>query len=163
MRRPMKNAPKLLDRVRERIRTKHYSIRTEDAYADWIRRFILFHGKRHPRELEAKHVESFLTYLAVERRVSASTQSQAKSALLFLYKEVLQEELPWLSGIVRAKQSRRLSAGAHGPGGARRALVHGGRASAHRASALRRGAVAYGGGAPARERREFRTRRNRGA
>jgi integron integrase len=101
-------APKLLDMVRERMRTRHYSIRTEEAYVDWIKRFILFHRKRHPRELGAKHLESFLTHLAVERRVSASTQTQARSALPFLYKDVLQEELPWLTGVVKAKQSRRL-------------------------------------------------------
>ena len=86
--------PSLLDQVRDRIRLKHYSIRTEDTYVDWARRFILFHGKRHPRDLGAGEVESFLTHLAVNGRVSASTQNQAKSALLFLYKEVLGESCP---------------------------------------------------------------------
>jgi hypothetical protein len=80
----MNKPPKLLDQVRERIRTKHYSIRTEDSYVDWVRRFILFHGKRHPKELGVSEVEAFLTYLAVERNVAASTQGQAKAALLFL-------------------------------------------------------------------------------
>jgi hypothetical protein len=75
--------PRLLDQVRERIRRKHYSLRTEDAYVHWIRRFIYFHGKRHPRELGARETEQFLTHLAVAGRVSASTQNQAKSALLF--------------------------------------------------------------------------------
>jgi len=79
----------LLDRVREKIRLKHYSIRTEQAYCDWIRRFVVFHGKRHPSSLGAGHVEAFVTALAVDGNVAASTQNQAKSALLFLYKEVL--------------------------------------------------------------------------
>ena len=100
--------PRLLDQVRDRIRLKHYSIRTEDTYVEWIRRFILFHGKRHPREMGATDVEGFLTNLAVQGRVSASTQNQAKSALLFLYKEVLGEELPWLDNIETAKRPQRL-------------------------------------------------------
>lgn len=98
----------LLARVRARIRLKHYSLRTEQAYCDWIKRFILFHGKRHPSSLGASEVEAFLTALAVKRRVSASTQNQAKSALLFLYREALGVELPWLDGIERARQSQRL-------------------------------------------------------
>jgi integron integrase len=100
--------PRLLDQVRDRIRLKHYSIRTEDAYVEWIRRFILFQGKRHPREMGAVEVERFLTHLAVFGKVSASTQNQAKSALLFLYKEVLGEELPWLDNIETAKRPARL-------------------------------------------------------
>jgi len=100
--------PRLLDLVRDRIRLKHYSIRTEDTYVDWARRFILFHGKRHPRDLGAGEVESFLTHLAVNGRVSASTQNQAKSALLFLYKEVLGQELPWLDNVETAKRPARL-------------------------------------------------------
>jgi len=102
------DAPRLLDRVRDRIRLKHYSIRTEQAYSDWIKRFIRFHGKRHPAELGATEVEIFLTHLAVERSVSASTQNQAKSALLFLYREVLGVELPWLDGVEKAKAPTRL-------------------------------------------------------
>ena len=98
----------LLDRVRERIRLRHYSIRTEQAYCDWIRRFILFHGKRHPSVLGAGDVEAFLTALAVREHVAASTQNQARSALLFLYKEVLGTELPLLGGIQAAKPSTRL-------------------------------------------------------
>ena len=93
----------LLDRVRDRVRVKHYSIRTEQAYCDWIRRFIVFHGKRHPSELGAMDVEAFLTALAVRSKVAASTQNQAKSALLFLYREVLGVELPWLDGMQKAK------------------------------------------------------------
>jgi site-specific recombinase XerD len=100
--------PRLLDQVRDRIRRKHYSIRTEQAYVDWIRRFILHHNKRHPRDMGAAEVEAFLTHLAVARRVSASTQNQAKSAILFLYKEVLAEPLPWLEGIESAKRPERL-------------------------------------------------------
>jgi integrase len=98
--------PRLLDRVRDKIRVKHYSIRTEHAYVDWVRRFVLFHGKRHPAELGAG--EAFLTHLAVKGRVSASTQNQAKSALLFLYKEVLGSELPWLQNVENAKRPQRL-------------------------------------------------------
>ena len=101
-------APRLLDQVRERLRVKHYSLRTETAYLGWIRRYILFHGKRHPREMGKEEVESFLTHLAVERTVSASTQTQALSALLFLYREVLGIELAWLSDVTRAKKPQRL-------------------------------------------------------
>ena len=100
--------PKLLDQVRDRIRVKHYSIRTETQYVQWIKRFILFHGKRHPSELGAAEVEAFLTHLAVDGHVSASTQNQALSALLFLYKEVLAVDLPWLDNVVRAKRPQRL-------------------------------------------------------
>ena len=100
--------PRLLDQLRGRLRVKHYSIRTEQAYVDWVRRFVLFHGKRHPRELGAAEVESFLTDLAVRRRVSPSTQNQAKSAILFLYREVIDAELPWLGGVVAARTPRRL-------------------------------------------------------
>ena len=98
----------LVQRVRERIRVRHYSIRTEHAYCDWIKRFVIFHGKRHPSELGATDVEAFLTALAVEGRVAASTQNQAKSALLFLYREVLGAELPWLDRIQKAKAPGRL-------------------------------------------------------
>ena len=98
----------LLDRVRDRIRVKHYSIRTEQAYVDWIRRFIVFHGKRHPGELGATEVEAFLTHLAVDGEVASSTQNQAKSALLFLYREVLDDELPWLDHVQQAKAPVRL-------------------------------------------------------
>jgi len=99
---------RLLDLVRERVRVKHYSIRTEQAYVEWIRRYILFHGKRHPHDLGAPEVEAYLTYLAVKRNVSASTQNQALAALLFLYREVLDIKLPWLEDITRAKPSRHL-------------------------------------------------------
>lgn len=101
-------SPKLLDRVRERIRYKHYSLRTEESYVQWIRRFVIFHGKRHPSEMGAPEVEAFLTSLAVEGNVAASTQNQARSALLFLYKEVLGSELPWLNNVEQAKKPRRL-------------------------------------------------------
>jgi site-specific recombinase XerD len=82
--------PKLLDRVRSDLRVKHYSIRTERAYIDWIRRFILFHGKRHPNEMGEQEISAFLTHLAVDRHVAASTQNQALCALLFLYQQELQ-------------------------------------------------------------------------
>jgi len=100
--------PKLLDNVRDKIRLKHYSIRTEQAYVDWVRRFILFHGKRHPKEMGAAEVEAFLTHLAVRGKVAASTQNQARSALLFLYKEVLGQQLPWLDDVEQAKRPQRL-------------------------------------------------------
>ncbi|MEW5888529.1 MAG: integron integrase [Pseudomonadota bacterium] len=100
--------PRLLDQVRDRLRLKHYSLRTETAYVGWIKRYILFHGKRHPREMGKAEVEAFLTSLAVERNVAASTQSQALSALLFLYGEVLGIDLPWLNEVTRAKKPARL-------------------------------------------------------
>lgn len=99
---------RLLDRLRNATRVRHYSIRTEGVYVDWARRFILFHGKRHPLDLGAAEVAAFLTHLAVERNVAPSTQNQAKSALLFLYRVVLEVQLPWLDEIVPAKHRRRL-------------------------------------------------------
>ena len=101
-------APRLLQRVRNEIRFRHYSIRTEDAYADWVRRFIIFHDKRHPQDMGAPEVAEFLNHLAVDRQVAASTQNQAKSALLFLYGNVLKIELPWLSEVVTARTLRKL-------------------------------------------------------
>ncbi len=101
-------APKLLTRLRDHLRTRHYSIRTEATYVDWARRFILFHDKRHPQDMGAAEVEAFLTHLAVDRHVAASTQNQAKSAILYLYKQVLCTELPWLDDVVQAKTPRRL-------------------------------------------------------
>ena len=100
--------PKLLDRLRIHLRTRHYSIRTEQAYVDWARRFILFHGKRHPQDMGAGEVEAFLSHLAVDRQVSASTQNQAKSAILYLYKQVLGVDLPWLDEVVQARRPQRL-------------------------------------------------------
>lgn len=100
--------PKLLDQVRQLLRVRHYSIRTEDSYLHWVKRFILFHGKRHPSEMGATEIEAFLSHLAVDRYVAASTQNQALAALLFLYKEVLRVDLPWLSNIRRAKKPVRL-------------------------------------------------------
>ncbi len=95
----MNTQPRLLDQVRDKIRLKHYSIRTEQAYLDWIKRFILFHGKRHPENLGSAEVEQFLTHLAVERKVAASTQNQALNAIVFLYTEVLGQELGWLDNM----------------------------------------------------------------
>ena len=100
--------PRLLDQVRERMRSLHYSLRTEQAYADWIKRFVLFHDKRHPLQMGAPEVERFLSYLATQRNVSASTQNQAKSAILFLYREVLNVKLAWLEGVTSAKRGERL-------------------------------------------------------
>jgi len=100
--------PKLLDQVVARLRVKHYSLRTEKSYVDWIKRYIFHHGKRHPKDMGAAEVESFLSHLAVARNVSASTQNQAKSALLFLYKEVLGLDLPWLNNVTQAKTPKRM-------------------------------------------------------
>lgn len=104
----MQSPPKLIDLVRDKLRVKHYSIRTEQVYIDWIRRYIFFHDKRHPKDMEAADVEAFLTHLAVAGKVSASTQNQAKSALLFLYREVLDIQLAWLENITQAKAPKRL-------------------------------------------------------
>lgn len=104
----MPPASPFLESVRNKIRLKHYSIRTEESYLQWVKRYILFHGKRHPQEMGAKEVEAFLTHLAVESNVSASTQNQARSALLFLYKHVLGVDLPWLANVEQAKKPRRL-------------------------------------------------------
>ena len=103
-----RHKPKLLDRVREAIRIRHYSRRTEKTYVGWIRRFILFHGKRHPSEMGEAEITRFLSSLAVESKVSASTQNQALNALLFLYRQVLNQDLSWLEGVVRARRTRRL-------------------------------------------------------
>jgi integron integrase len=107
---PDKGSKRLVDRVREAIRARHYSRRTEQAYWHWIRRFILFHGKRHPATMGAAEVTAFLSWLASERKVAAATQGQALSALLFLYGEVLGEKLPWLDELVRAQRPVRLPA-----------------------------------------------------
>ena len=100
--------PKLLDRVRDRIRRKGYSIRTDESYVHWIKRYIYFNGKRHPADMGRAEVEAFLTSLAVEGKVAAATQNLALWAILFLYREVLETQLPWLDGIVRAKKPARL-------------------------------------------------------
>jgi site-specific recombinase XerD len=100
--------PRLLDRVRAALRRKHCSLRTEEAYLAWIKRYILFHNKRHPQEMGSVEVEAFFTHLAVEQHVAASTQNQALSALLFLYTEVLQQPLAAPLNAVRAKQPHRL-------------------------------------------------------
>ena len=101
-------APRLLTQVRDKIRLKHYSIRTEQAYTDWIKRFIFYHKKRHPSQMGAQEITAFLTHLAVDGKVAAATQNQAKSALLFLYRDVLEVTLPWLDDIEQAKISIRV-------------------------------------------------------
>jgi integron integrase len=101
-------APRLFDEVRRQLRLKHYSLRTEQAYVGWIRRFIVASERRHPREMGGAEVEAFLSRLAVEGNVAAGTQNQALSALLFLYRVVLGIELPWMESIVRAKRPRRV-------------------------------------------------------
>ena len=97
-------APRLLDQVHEAIRRRYYSRRTEEAYVHWVRRFIYFSGRRHPRELGETHVTAFLSHLAVDRNVAVATQNQALSALLFLYRHVLQLELGWLKNVERASR-----------------------------------------------------------
>lgn len=100
--------PGLLEKTREILRVRHYSLRTEEAYLGWIRRYVQFHDRRHPREMGAAEAEAFLSDLAVNRNVSASTQNQALAALLFLYKDVLEVDLPWLHGMAKAKRPKRL-------------------------------------------------------
>lgn len=104
----MSAKPRLLNQVRQALRVRHYSYRTEQQYVGWVTRFIRHHGLRHPRDLGGPEVESFLTYLAVQRQVSSATQAQALSALLFLYRSVLNVDLPWLDGVVRATRPKRL-------------------------------------------------------
>src|SRR2546428_3987127 len=99
---------RLLEQVRARLRTRHYSKRTEATYVEWVRRFVLFHGRRHPRSMGEREIAEFLTHLATERRASASTQNQALAALLFLYRHVLSAEIGFVHGIVRAKRPQRL-------------------------------------------------------
>jgi site-specific recombinase XerD len=102
------SSPKLLDRVRWRLRVKHYSIRTEQAYVDWIRRFILFHHKRHPNEMREPEITQFLTHLAVQKNVAASTQNQAFAALLFLYQQVLERKLDFIDNVQRVSRPAKL-------------------------------------------------------
>lgn len=104
----MVHKSKFLGMIQDRIRVKHYSIRTEEAYVGWAKKYILFHNKRHPSEMGKVEIEQFLTYLAVEQNVAASTQNQALAALLFMYKEVLQVDVAWVENVVRAKKPRRL-------------------------------------------------------
>jgi hypothetical protein len=105
---PELGKPKLLDQVRAVLRLKHYSPRTEQSYVDWIKRFILFHGKRHPETMSAEEVREFLSNLATAGGVAASTQNQAFRALLFLYRDVLKHELPWIGNVERAKRPAKL-------------------------------------------------------
>jgi integron integrase len=100
--------PRLLDQVRDALRVRHYSLRTEASYVQWIRRFILFHGKRHPAEMGEQEITAFLTGLAVDKHVAASTQNQALAAILFLYRHVLDQELGWMDEMVRAKRTDRI-------------------------------------------------------
>jgi integron integrase len=104
----MSHKPELLDQVRQKIRLKHYSIRTAQAYVDWIKRSILFHQKRHPASMDRPEVRTFLSHLAIERHVSVSTQRQALSAIAFLYREILEQDLSWLEDMERAKKPERL-------------------------------------------------------
>jgi site-specific recombinase XerD len=100
--------PRLVDQIRGVIRSRHYCIRTERSYIGWIIRFIRFHGIRHPKEIGKPEAEAFLSHLAVDRNVSAATHNQALSAILFLYKDVLRQELPWMDSVVGASRPARL-------------------------------------------------------
>jgi integron integrase len=100
--------PRLSEQVRDQMRLHHYSLRTEETYLHWIKRYILFHGKRHPAEMGEQEITAFLTHLAVDKNVAASTQNQALAAVLFLYKKVLNQELEWMDGVVRAKRHVRI-------------------------------------------------------
>jgi integron integrase len=104
----MNAKPRLLDEVRSVARMRHFSIRTEQAYVQWIRRYILFHKKRHPRDMGETEIREFISHLAVKEAISASTQTVALSALLFLYRDVLKKELPYVSNIERARKPKRL-------------------------------------------------------
>jgi len=103
-----KRPKKLLDQVRDTIQLKHYSIRTEEAYVRWIKRYILYHGKRHPKDMGTPEIEAFLTHLAVDQKVAASTQNQALNAILFLYREVLKQDLEGRIDAIRAKRPKQL-------------------------------------------------------
>jgi Phage integrase, N-terminal SAM-like domain len=105
---PITTQKPMLDEVRQAIRTRHYSYRTEKAYVHWIKRFVFFHNKRHPAELGEAEIGEFLSSLATDSRVSASTQNQALNALLFLYREVLKKDIGYVNGVVRAKRPHRL-------------------------------------------------------
>jgi site-specific recombinase XerD len=105
---PVKQKPKLLDQVRHVLRTKHYKRKTEKAYVQWIKRFILFHNKRHPKEMGEEQINQFLSYLAVNENVSASTQNQALCAIVFLYKHVIKEEVGDLGDVIWAKKPQKL-------------------------------------------------------
>jgi integron integrase len=105
---PLLQQPKLIPRLREALRMRQYSLKTEKVYVHWVRRFIFFHNVRHPKDMGAPEVTAFLSHLALQRNVAASTQNQALCALLFLYKVVLEVDLPWLDGIVRAKRPKHL-------------------------------------------------------
>src|SRR6202044_2314021 len=98
----------LFEVMREKIRTRHLALRTEQAYLHWVRRYVKFHGRRHPRDMGAPEVEAFLSHLAVDAKVGAATQNQALQALLFLYRHVLDVELPWLENVTRASRPKRL-------------------------------------------------------
>jgi len=105
---PSAPKPKLIDQVHQAIRTRHFSPKTEESYVHWIKRFIFFHNKRHPAEMGEKEIAQFLSSLASELHVSASTQNQALNAILFLYRDVLRKEIGYIDGVVRAKRPHRL-------------------------------------------------------
>src|SRR5690349_19702058 len=105
---PLNKDKKLLDQLRDAIRAKHYSYRTEQTYIDWCKRYILYHGKRHPSEMGVSEIQEYITYLATHQQVAASTQNQALSAILFLYRHVLLREIEFPTDVLRAKKPSRL-------------------------------------------------------
>ena len=147
---------RLIERLREAIRSRHYSRRTEQTYWYWIRYFVIFHGKRHPAEMGAAEVTAFLSWLATERNVAAATQNQALSALLFLYKQVLGVELPWLGELVRAQRPVRIPSVLTRSGGAPVARLRVGHGAPDGRPAVRRGLAADRVPVAAREGRRFR-------
>ncbi len=105
---PYRRSSRLLDKVRNVIRCKHYSIRTEQSYVDWIRRYIYFHNKQHPKDMGKTHISDFLTHLAVDKKVAGSTQNQAMCALVFLYRQVLKKDIGVFENLIRAKKPHKL-------------------------------------------------------
>ena len=155
------NRPGLLDQARAVARMRYLSLRTEEAYCDWIRRFILFHQKRHPSEMGADQIRQFLTHLAVKSNVAASTQNQALCALLFLYRDVLRVELPYVEGIERARPTARTRARRlHQTGGVEIARATVGHVRLNRWPPLRSGPATNGGTTLASQRCGFRLSAN---
>ena len=144
-------SPRLLDRLRAALRARHYSLRTEQSYVDWVRRFVFFHGKRHPDDMGEPEINAFLSSLATDRRVSASTQNQALSALLFLYRHVLEKPFPEMPTLVRARRPARLPVVLTRDEVRRVLSPPRRRGAARRDAALRLGPAPHGGPAPARQ------------
>jgi site-specific recombinase XerD len=135
--------PRLLDQIRDPLRVRHYSLRIEASYLQWIKRFILFHNKRHPLEMGVQEITAFLTHLAVNKHVAPPTQNQALAAILSLYKEVLEQELGWMDDIVRARRTARIPE-VLSPEQVRRLIARLENCRANKRSALRRMEFTFG-------------------